>query len=164
MKKAPFLKFSVTLFLIFTMLSPAAVLAAGDGKKYFKQGMKHEVAEEWDKAADAFALAVADNPENPEYRLHLRRALFNASQMFMQKGNALAAEKDYQGAYIAYRKAFAYDPVNELAKSEMARMVRLQEAVQQGKDPNSVGDDDDVKLVKTSYDTTRPQDVPQKME
>lgn len=164
MNKTPFLKFSVTLLLVFTMLSPAAVLAAGDGKKYFKQGMKHEVAEEWDKAADAFALAVADNPKNPEYKLHLRRALFNASQMFMQKGNALAAEKDYQGAYIAYRKAFAYDPVNELAKSEMARMVRLQEAVQQGKDPNSVGDDDDVKLVKTSYDTTRPQDVPQKME
>lgn len=166
MNKSSFLKFSVTLFLIFTMLSPAAVLAAGDGKKYFKQGMKHEIAEEWDKAADAFALAVADNPENPEYRLHLRRALFNASQMFMQKGNALAAEKDYQGAYIAYRKAFAYDPVNELAKSEMARMVRLQKAVIEGKDPNAVDDDDDdVKLVKTSYDAKRPQqDVPQKME
>ena len=101
------------------MLSPAAVLAMGDGKKHFKTGMKHEDAEQWDQAAEAFALAVTENPKNPEYRLHLVRSLFNASQMFMKKGRTAAEEKDYEGAYIAFRKAYAYDPVNELAKSEM---------------------------------------------
>jgi len=166
MNKKSYLRFSITLFLIFAMLSPAAVFAAGDGKKYFKQGMKHETAEEWDKAAEAFALAVTENPKNPEYKLHLRRALFNASQMFMRKGNTLAEEKDYQGAYVAYRKAFSFDPVNELARSEMARMVRLQKAVQEGTDPDAVSGDD-VKLVKTSYGSqAKPEDiqVPQKME
>lgn len=167
MNKKSYLRFSITLLLIFTMLSPVAVLAAGDGKKYFKEGMKHETAEEWDKAAEAFALAVADNPKNPEYKLHLRRSLFNASQMFMQKGNALAEEKDYQGAYIAYRKAFSYDPVNELARSEMARMVRMQKAVQEGVDPKSISDEGEVKMVKTSLNTPKGQQdipVPQKLE
>ncbi len=155
------------MLLIFTMLSPVAVFAVGDGKKYFNQGMKHETAEEWDKAAEAFALAVADNPKNPEYKLHLRRSLFNASQMFMQKGNALAEEKDYQGAYVAYRRAFSYDPVNELARSEMARMVRMQKAVQEGIDPKSVSDEGNVKMVKTSFNTPKDQQdipVPQKLE
>lgn len=166
MNKRSYLRFSITLLLIFTMLSPAAVLAAGDGKKYFKQGMKHEAAEEWDKAAESFALAVTESPKNPEYLLHLRRALFNASQMFMKKGNALADVKDYQGAYVAYRKAFSFDPVNELARSEMARMVRLQKAEQEGVDPDAIGEDGTVKLVKTSYSSKDERDiqVPQKME
>ncbi len=55
--------------------------------------MKHEAAEEWDKAVEEYALAVSDNPRNPEYRLHLTRSLFNASQMYVKKGTMLAKEK-----------------------------------------------------------------------
>ena len=127
--------------------------------------MKHEVAEEWDKAVEQFALAVADNPKNPEYRLHYIRSLFNASQMYMKKGRMQADEKDYASAYISFRKAYAYDPVNELAKSEMERMVRLQQGLKDGTlitDANGT-----VKLVQTKYkDTAKPDDfvVPQKLE
>ena len=161
-------RFILTFLLVFAMLSPTAVLALGDGKKHFKAGMKHEAAEQWDQAAEAFALAVADNPKNPEYRLHLQRALFNASQMYMKKGNTAAQEKDYEGAFIAFRKAYAFDPVNELAKSEMARMVRLQkEQLDEGKDPKPAADDGKIKLVQTGY-TAKPAagngPVPQKLE
>ena len=48
-------------------------------------------------------------------------------QMFMQQGRALAEQRDYIGAYNAFRQAFGYDPVNQLAVSEMERMLRLQE-------------------------------------
>lgn len=163
-------RFSLTLLLVFAMLSPTAVLAMGDGKKHFKQGMKHESAEQWDQAAEFFALAVAENPKNPEYRLHLQRALFNASQMYMKKGTVAAGEKDYEGAFIAFRKAYAYDPVNELAKSEMARMLRLQQELldSTGKPAKpGTGADGKVKLVQTGY-TGSPSagnpGVPQKLE
>lgn len=160
-------RFTLTALLVFAMLSPTAVLAFGDGKKHFKAGMKAEYAEDWDKAAESFALAVADDPKNPEYRLHLQRALFNASQLYMKKGTIAANEKDYEGAFIAFRKAYAYDPVNELAKSEMARMVRLQqESVDPGKKDGKATDDGKVKLVQTSYSpqTGTNGGVPQKME
>src|SRR5688500_3537052 len=167
MKRSMHGRFILTFLLVFAMLSPTAVLAFGDGKKHFKAGMKHEAAEQWDQAAEAFALAVADNPKNPEYRLHLQRSLFNASQMYMKKGNTAAQEKDYEGAFIAFRKAYAFDPVNELAKSEMARMVRLQkEQLDEGKDPKQAADDGKVKLVQTGY-TANPAGngpVPQKLE
>lgn len=153
MNRSVVIRFSVTLFLVFAMLSPATALAVmGDGKKYFKEGMKHETNEEWDKAVEAFALAVADNPKNPEYKLHLRRSLFNASQMYMKKGTAAAAEKDFKGAYAFFRKAYGFDPVNELARSEMARMVRLQQAVLDGKDPDTLDANGNVRLVRTSSD------------
>ncbi len=163
------LRFTLTFLLVFAMLSPAAVLAMGDAKKHFKNGMKQEAAEQWDQAAEAFALAVAEDPKNPEYRLHLRRSLFNASQMYMKKGNVAADEKDYEGAYIAFRKAYAFDPVNELAKSEMARMVRLQQELLDGgtKTNDKPSADGKVKLVQTGYSTqkgTTDGGVPQKLE
>jgi general secretion pathway protein D len=166
MKKSIYVRFSITLLLMISMLSPIAVLA-GDGKKYFKEGMKAEVAEQWDKAVEQFALAITENPKNPEYRLHYQRALFNASQMYMKKGNLLANEKDYEGAYLAFRKAYAYDPVNELAKAQMEKMVRLQKGLENGDGPEDKNNTNtDVKLVKTSAGANFSQtlQVPQKME
>lgn len=169
MKKSVYVHFSLSALLVLSMLSPTAVLAMGDGKKFFKAGMKAEVAEQWDIAVEQFALAVAENPKNPEYRLHYQRAIFNASQMFMRKGNALAAEKDYAGAYLAFRRAYAYDPVNELAKAEMEKMLRLQKGLT-GDDVEEQRDSKgNVTLVKTGFNATNAaaqQDiqVPQKLE
>jgi general secretion pathway protein D len=80
MTRSIHVRFFVSLLLLLSLMSPVAAVALADGKKHFKQGMRHEVAEEWDKAVEEFALAVSDNPKNPEYRLHLTRSLFNASQ------------------------------------------------------------------------------------
>jgi general secretion pathway protein D len=166
MKKSAYVRFSVTLLLLISLLSPTAALA-GDGKKHFKEGMKAEAAEQWDKAAESFALAVTESPKNPEYLLHYRRSLFMASQMYMRRGTSLAQEKDYAGGYLAFRKSYAYDPTNELAKSEMERMLRLQQSVENGNNPDAEKNaNGTVKLVPTGFQKQNPQDnfVPQKME
>jgi general secretion pathway protein D len=178
---------SVAAFaLIFCLwMTPIAVLAADKGEKNFKQGMKYEEAEQWDKAAEEFALAVAAKPKNAEYRLHYQRSLFNASQMMMQRGRTLAEQKDYVGAYNAFRQAYGYDPVNELAKSEMNRMLRLQKEAFEGKPPTMDKNTPDaspsnipnivngVKVVPTSYNaggasvsnsTNVPVILPQEVE
>lgn len=164
MKKSIYFRFSISLTMVFVLLFPTAALAANDGKKHFKEGMKHETAEEWDKAVEAFALAITENPKNPEYKLHYIRSLFNASQMYMKRGRTQADQKDYAGAYEAYRRAYAYDPVNELAKSEMERMLRLQQREKNG----SIGTDSNgVNLIPTSLNNNaKPDDfvVPQKLE
>jgi general secretion pathway protein D len=105
---------------------------AKKGKDHFKRGLKHEQAQQWDKAAQEYTLALASDPSNAEFQLHYRRAVFNASQMFMQQGRALAEQRDYIGAYNAFRQAFGYDAVNQLAVSEMERMLRLQEVKEGG--------------------------------
>lgn len=170
MKRSIHVRFAISLLLLLSLIAPVTTLAAFDGgKKYFAQGMKHEGAEEWDKAVEQFALAVADSPRNPEYRLHLTRSLFNASQMFMKKGATAAKEKDYEAGYVAFRRAYAFDPTNELAKSEMDRMVRLQQEVNEGstdsKGPKK--DDGKVKMVMTGNAVqTIPAvgQLPQKLE
>jgi general secretion pathway protein D len=168
MKISGILRYTTSLLLIICLFAPIVALASNDGKKHFKAGMKFEDAGQWDKAAEEFVLAVADSPKNAEYRLHYQRSLFNASQMFMKTGNTLAEEKDYAGAYMAFRKAYGYDPTNQLAKAEMDRMIRLKEAVDNPDKKEDGGDSTktpDMKLVKTSYKTEQPDDVmPQKFE
>lgn len=130
-------KICVSLLLTFCLLLLPATALAKKGDKNFKRGMKFESAQQWEKAAQEFTLAVAADPANMEYQLHFRRASFNASQSFMQQGRALAEQRDFVGAYNAFRQAYGYDPVNELAVSEMERMLRLQ-SVKEG--TNGSGD------------------------
>lgn len=170
MKNTAYVRISITLLLLVSLFAPVATVAAtnlDNGKKFFEEGMKAEIREEWDNAVEQFALAVMKSPKNPEYRLHLQRALFNASQMYMKKGANQANEKDYAGAYTSFRKAYGYDPTNELAKSEMERMVRLQKGVLDGNGTTAqTTDNGDVRLVKVNSSQTIPANfrVSQKME
>jgi general secretion pathway protein D len=122
----------VSLVVVLCLLVVPMTAFAKKGKDHFKRGLKHEQAQQWDKAAQEFTLALAADPSSAEFQLHYRRAIFNASQMFMQQGRSLAEQRDYIGAYNAFRQAFGYDPVNQLAVSEMERMLRLQEVKEGG--------------------------------
>ena len=121
----------LALTIVGCMLALPVSVFANKGKDHFTQGMKYEQGQQWEKAAQEFTLAMAADPSNVDYQLHYRRAVFNASQTFMQQGRSLAEQRDYVGAYNAFRQAFGYDPVNQLAVSEMERMLRL-EQVKQG--------------------------------
>lgn len=126
----------ISFVLAACLLSLPITAFAKKGEKNFKRGMQYEQAQQWDKAAQEFTLAVAADPSNMEYQLHFRRASFNASQSYMQQGRSLSERGDFVGAYNAFRQAYGYDPVNELAVSEMERMLRLQ-AVKEGRTSGS---------------------------
>jgi general secretion pathway protein D len=123
-----------SLVLILCLLAAPAAVLAKKGEKNYRRGLEQERAMQWERAAQEFALAVAANPSDIEYQLHYRRAIFNASQRFMEQGRTLAEQGDFAGAYNAYRQAVGYDPINELAVSEMERMLRLQRE-KEGRDP-----------------------------
>jgi general secretion pathway protein D len=112
--------------LALCLLSTPVAALGSKGEKNYRRGLQHEAAQQWEKAAEEFALAVAAEPSNAEYQLHYRRAIFNASQTFMQQGTALMERGDYPGAYNAFRRSYGYDPVNELARKMMDRAFRLQ--------------------------------------
>src|ERR1700716_1136052 len=126
----------VSLFLTCCLLVMPLTVFAKKGDAHFKKGVQYENAQQWEKAAQEFTLAVAADPANTEYQMHFRRASFNASQSYMQQGRSLAEQRDFVGAYNAFRQAFGYDPVNQLAVSEMERMLRLQ-GVKEGTRPGT---------------------------
>ncbi len=114
---------------------PVAALANGKGKKDFKEGIKYEQMQQWDMAAQKFALAVNADPSNPEYRIHYYRSLQQVAIMYVKRGDTLAEQKDHASAYTAYRTAYNYDQGNEVAKFKMERMMELQKAEMQGLEP-----------------------------
>src|SRR6478672_5741912 len=129
----------LALAIVAVMLALPMSAFARKGRDAYNRGLDYERAQQWDKAAHEFTLALSEDPGNVDYRLHYRRAIFNTSQMYMQQGRALAEQRDYVGAYNAFRQAFGYDPVNQLAVSEMERMLRL-EQVKQGNTRTDSGD------------------------
>jgi general secretion pathway protein D len=121
-----------SLVIIISLLAMPMVALAKKGEKYYNQGIQYEKAQQWEKAAEQYSMALAANPADTEYQLRYRRAVFNASQTLMQQGRALAEKEDFIGAYNAFRQSYAYDPVNSLAVSEMERMLRLQKDKEAG--------------------------------
>jgi general secretion pathway protein D len=130
---------SLALLLSICLCLPSPIFAGGNGgkggKKNFKDGVKYENNEQWDLAAEQYALAIAAEPGNVEYRLRLLRAMQMASLMFAARGDLLEARNDYAGAYNAYARAYTYDPINERARTKMARMVEQQRAEISGGEP-----------------------------
>jgi len=119
----------LAVFLSLCLLLPGAALADGKkGKKNFREGVKYEQQQQWDMAAQHFALALSAEPNNPEYKVHYLQALQRAGQMYVTRGDALAEQNDYSSAYTAYRQAYNYDPGNEIARFKMERMLELQKA------------------------------------
>src|ERR1700748_831670 len=92
------------LFLTVCLLATPLTAFAKKGDKNFKRGLSYEAAQQWELAAQEFTLAVAASPGDTDFRLHYQRAVFNASQAFMEKGRALADQQDYIGAYTAFRQ------------------------------------------------------------
>lgn len=146
----------VSLLLALCLLaSPAAAAVASKGQKNYKRGLEYEASQQWEKAAEEFSLALAAEPSNSEYQLHYRRALFNASQAFSQQGAALLERGDYLGAYNAFRRAYGYDPANELARSMMERAFRLQTGKDEGARPEPAARPQTAaRLTPTAYDAT----------
>jgi len=132
------------------LAGPAAALTS-KGQKNYKLGLQYEAAQQWEKAAEEFSLAVAAEPSNTEFQLHYRRAVFNASQFFMQQGAALLERGDYVGAYNAFRRAYGYDTSNELARSLMERAFRLQTDKDDANKPEPARTEASARITPTVY-------------
>src|SRR5947199_10700391 len=101
----------VSLIIVACMLATPVVAIGKKGKEHFDRGIKLEQAEQWEKAAQEFTLALAADPSNADYQLHYRRPDFNASQTFLQQCPALAEQRDYVGGCSALRQACGVDQV-----------------------------------------------------
>jgi general secretion pathway protein D len=133
MKKQNHFRAAITLLLTVCLCLPYPAFAdkktdTKKAKKNYSEGLKYEVEQKWDLAAQAFLLAAVADPGNVEYKLHMHRAMEQASRMYAKRGDSFAAENDFASAYTAYKQAFAYDQTNEVMLIKMKRMIEMQKA------------------------------------
>ncbi|MBI4468734.1 MAG: hypothetical protein HY650_05355 [Acidobacteria bacterium] len=111
--------------------SPARVAAAaGNGKKAFQAGQKLEAEGKLDEAAEMYLLAAAQESNKPEYTIALRRTSSSASVMLVRKGRELMEQGNFEEAYNAFRRAYQFDPTNDLSKDLARRALDRQRQIE----------------------------------
>src|SRR6185369_7044544 len=98
MRRRGVLDRTIAWMLVLGFLFAPTVALADTANQYFRKGKKYELSQQWDLAAEQYALALNKRPADPEFKFHLVRALTNASLMFMDRRKNLAEQKDYEGA------------------------------------------------------------------
>ena len=108
------------------VLAAAMVASCATGRA-FSRGQEAARAGDWDAAVGFYRQALQDDPDRPDYKIALERAMLAASQMYTTRAREFEAANQPEEALRAYRKALEFEPSNRpvaLRASEIERMLR----------------------------------------
>jgi len=99
----------------------ALVAGCGAGRSYGR-GQSAARAGNWDVAVEQYRQAVQQNPDNPEYRIALERAMMSASAAHLDQARMFEARGQTNDALREYRRASEYDPPNRQVAAKVTEM------------------------------------------
>src|SRR5262245_59694641 len=110
-----------------------ALLASGcAASRAFRQGQDKARVGDWDEAIKYYTKAVQENPENGEYRIHLRRAQDEAYHMHTERARELERRDDLDASLAEYRKALEITSSDRIVQAKVAELERtIRERVEQ---------------------------------
>ena len=104
----------------------AALVAAGCATgRAFARGETAQQAGDWESAVGFFRQALDDDPDRPDYKIALERAMIAAAAMYTDRGRQLEAAGQPDEALRAYRKAQEFEPSNRTLAAKAAELERL---------------------------------------
>jgi len=104
----------------------AAVVAAGCATgRAFARGESAGQAGDWESAVGFYRQALQDDPDRPDYKIALERAMVAAAAMFTERGRQLEEVGQPDEALRAYRKAQEFEPSNRTLAAKAAELERL---------------------------------------
>ena len=107
------------------LLLVLSLVAAGDAqagarkaRSLYNQGVKAELAMQYDEALEKYALAAREAPREQRYALAERRMRFVAGQAHVEGGVKLRRQGLYEEALAEFELAVAIDPASSVAAQE----------------------------------------------
>ena len=95
----------------------------------FRRGEDRARIGDWDTAVAYYRQAVQADPNKPEFRIALERAMLNASHAHFDSARQLEARDQLDGALLEYKRTVEFDPANRQAAEKVAQLeFMLQEA------------------------------------
>jgi general secretion pathway protein D len=111
--------------LVFVFVLAAAVAASAcTAGRAFRQGEEAARLGDWDAAVAHFQKAVQENPDSPEYKIALERAMQSAALEHISRARQLEEKDQLDAALIEYKKAVEMDSTNRLAAARVASLER----------------------------------------
>src|SRR5262245_61969117 len=101
------------------------VVAACAAGRSFTRGQEAAKAGDWEAAVGFYRQALQDDPDRPDYKIALERAMISAAQMYVQRGKDFEAANQPEEALRAYRKSLEFEPSNRQVASKAAEIERL---------------------------------------
>ncbi len=108
------------------LVALAALVAAGCATgRAFARGESAGQAGDWESAVGFYRQALQDDPDRPDYKIALERAMVAAAAMYTERGRQLEAAGQPDEALRAYRKAQEFEPSNRTLGAKAAEIERL---------------------------------------
>jgi general secretion pathway protein D len=102
-----------------------AVLVSGCAAgRAFRRGQDAARVGDWDLAVTEYTKAVQANPDKPEYKIQLERAMQSAAQAHISRAREFEAADNLDAALFEYRRAAELDVSNTLAASMVTQLEK----------------------------------------
>ncbi|HDM09036.1 MAG TPA: tetratricopeptide repeat protein [Desulfobacteraceae bacterium] len=103
------------------------------GKSYMDKGAGLTSAGQWDRAVKVYREAIEKHPGDPELKLLLTKAKWNASVDHMEKGERLLGKGHFDEAISEFQMALAFYPGNRKAARLIRKARNIQESLYQAR-------------------------------
>ena len=107
------------------LMAIAAITAAGCATgRAFARGEAAGRAGDWEAAVGFYRQALEADPDRPDYKIALERAMLAASAMYVERGRQFEEADQLDEALRAYRKAQEFEPSNRQLSAKAAQIER----------------------------------------
>jgi general secretion pathway protein D len=113
------------LIRVSALLLALVVLAGCAAGMAFRRGEDRSRAGDWDTAVAYYRQAVQGDPNKPEYRIALERAMLNASRGHFDTARQLEAKDQLDAALLEFRRTVEFDPANRQAADKVVQLERI---------------------------------------
>ena len=109
--------------LVATVLVAATLSGCAAGRA-FRSGEESARARDWDTAVVYYTRAVQEDPDRPEYKIALQRAMLNASRAHLAAARQFEQQGDLSAALLEYQRTSEYDPSNRQVAAQVVNLER----------------------------------------
>ena len=109
--------------LVATVLVTATLSGCAAGRA-FRTGEASARAGDWDTAVVYYTRALQEDPNRPEYKIALQRAMLNASRAHLALARQFEQQGELSAALLHYRRTSEYDPTNRQVAAQVVNLER----------------------------------------
>ena len=122
---------SRTLLRLVALALVAATLSGCAAAIKYRHGFQAAQRGDWDAAVAHYREAVQEDPDKPEYRIALERAMLEAALVHAAAGKDFEAKGQLDAALREYKRASEYDPANRQLAAKAAELdQKIREAIE----------------------------------
>jgi type II secretory pathway component GspD/PulD (secretin) len=100
------------------------LLAGCASGRAYGRGQDAARAGDWEAAVSFYRQALQDDPDRPDYKIALERAMVAAAGQYADRGRQFEAANQLEEAARAYRKALEFEPANRQLAAKAADIER----------------------------------------